>query len=66
MEKLKPCPFCGGSAELHHEIGMTTQYSFCSCDNCGAKSEMIRMSLQYCADEIAAAAWNRRQNDERE
>lgn len=55
--KLKPCPFCGGEAATVFYTG----YIYVSCENCGATSEMVKISEEYSATEKAAAeAWNRR------
>lgn len=55
--KLKPCPFCRGEAATVFYVG----YIYASCEKCGATSEMIKISKEYCAAEKAAAeAWNRR------
>jgi len=32
MDKLKPCPFCGGNARV---LGCPKAMSWMSCDNCG-------------------------------
>ena len=62
MEKLKPCPFCGGKAILNGDPRVN--FAFCECEKCGARTNTVRISLQYCANDVAIAAWNRRQNDE--
>lgn len=55
--ELKPCPFCGGDATTVFYTG----YIYVSCENCGATSEMVKVSKEYCAAEKEAAeAWNRR------
>lgn len=65
MEKLKPCPFCGGEAKLKMEhkpgIGLTL---WCECESCGAEA------TGYCPQdnidsfdksrELALEKWNRR------
>ena len=55
-EKLKPCPFCGGAAELYapEHYGAPREVM---CD-CGARG-----ALSYSKAE-AIAAWNRRAGDE--
>ena len=55
-EKLKPCPFCGGEAKLRNE-GCCI---FVKCKNCGAEAGLVHISAEYCANEKAAEAWNRR------
>lgn len=50
--KLKPCPFCGGRAELLR----SPFHNGCrvKCQHCGALSKLMRL------DHEAAAIWNRR------
>ena len=57
--KLKPCPFCGGIGKLE-TAGINNNYSFVKCKECGAGSRAFRISNEYCSDEKAAEAWNRR------
>ena len=62
MSELKPCPFCGGKAELSH-TDITSEYgrtSFVFCTKCTASGRMISVSPKYCSDECAIEAWNRR------
>ena len=58
-EKLKPCPFCGGDAEVLPcaVVFESVEYWFVKCSECEARS---------CADEKWAVveAWNRRANEE--
>lgn len=56
--ELKDCPFCGGKAMLNNEKNRI--YSFVKCQNCGAESGIVEVSAEYCADEKAVEAWNRR------
>lgn len=56
--ELKPCPFCGGLGILNNETKRIV--SFVKCIQCGAESGMVKVSAEYCADEKAAEAWNRR------
>lgn len=60
MEKLKPCPFCGGEAFITPIITNYYEPRFTVfCKECNAKSK-------YCKDEESAiAAWNRRADDVR-
>ncbi len=54
MDKLKPCPFCGGKAELdpkYHVVGCALEYG--SCD-------VIPQTWGCETDEEAIEAWNRR------
>ena len=51
-EKLKPCPFCGGEAELEDNL---VGFKFTvQCKEC------FSMTDGYFTSEEAIAAWNRR------
>ena len=54
-EELKPCPFCGGKAELFgtEETGVF----YVECLDCNVNDN-------FDTAEEAIAAWNRRMNDE--
>ena len=57
--KLKPCPFCGGSAVMNQNVGYKladgTPYSFITCNKC-----QINFACHpHNADKIRAA-WNKR------
>lgn len=74
MEKLKPCPFCGGEGKLKaakkDSVGFTI---WCECKKCHAtiqgvcpnmKDEDFALEhIDFCRDD-AIRAWNRRANDE--
>lgn len=60
--ELKPCPFCGGNAELHHEYA-GSGYSYIQCNKCGIKSVMFIKAFDRSSDEHAINYWNRRCND---
>ena len=78
MEKLKPCPFCGGKAKII-EYSQKLPNSevrncfFVSCGSCGCSPfEFGEICLYYKEDymerknalkEKAIKAWNRRPND---
>lgn len=54
-EELKPCPFCGGEAEINY--GMTYGFSYLyepRCSSCGC------MLDTYSTEGEAIEAWNRR------
>lgn len=59
-EKLKPCPFCGGDAE----IGDHRASVYVECTECGATSAEIMAHIDYCAKDIAIEKWNERINHE--
>ncbi len=52
METLKPCPFCGGAAELYDPESYPGLQKVC-CRECGIDTPLI-------SDNEAIAAWNRR------
>lgn len=56
--KLKNCPFCGEEAKFEN-MG---EFVVAKCEDCGAESDMIRISAEYCANEKAAEKWNQRIN----
>lgn len=59
MERLKPCPFCGGTHPFVSKT-VTNFYAeqFCViCEDCGGRSKYTTNS------EKATKAWNRRVND---
>ncbi len=53
MQKLKPCPFCGGTDV--HVIDKTT-FSFIECNDCLAAFHQ----LEACSVDDNVEAWNRR------
>lgn len=52
VEELKPCPFCGGKAELIRSA--TSYYCHVTCPNCGVFTAAFNL------DETAIEAWNLR------
>lgn len=60
--KLKLCPFCGGKAELSHGGVNRDTYSYVYCKECHVKTEVVKISLEYCSDERAIESWNNRIN----
>lgn len=58
--KLKLCPFCGGEAKL---IDSSRRASYVRCSKCCAETNHFEMSVEYCAIEKAAEAWNQRTNE---
>lgn len=60
MEKLKPCPFCGGEATCIQEstLGGQIILYFVECDDCCARSD------RFMKNSVAIEAWNRRASDE--
>ena len=63
MDRLKPCPFCGGEALLSHDqagIGA----SYVRCEKCWLESIRFIRSFEIASDDRAVEYWNRRVNDE--
>ena len=56
--ELKPCPFCGGEAEIISGAS-NRQVFFVTCDTCGAETPWIARTKAE-----AAEAWNRRATNE--
>lgn len=55
MSELKPCPFCGGEAEI---MGYRYDCKWIICKKCMAETAAYETSEQ------AIAAWNRRAGEE--
>jgi Lar family restriction alleviation protein len=59
--KLKPCPFCGGDAEVHiTEKSEPAHYCEIVCTSCGARTAR---HLDYLIN-VATYEWNRRKTNE--
>ena len=52
MTELKPCPFCGGEAEIR--VGYNHSYVRCSTPECYVRTR------RYKTAEEAVGLWNRR------
>lgn len=61
IEKLKPCPFCGGMGVLNNEECRTVSYV--KCLTCGAETGLVKVSAEYSSDDKAIEAWNRRSDN---
>ena len=60
-EKLKPCPFCGGEAELHHDKGPTGElYAWVGCNQCDAMSVHCDVRSMQPEETHPVDAWNTR------
>jgi len=60
MDRLKPCPFCGGEAILTRETKGGKDGSLIRYTKCGTKGCWFEKAFGYSSDERAAEAWNRR------
>ena len=60
MDNLKPCPFCGGKAEIikTHLFGKTVGY-MAGCKNCWCELRI------YTSKQNAVKAWNRRKGEDK-
>jgi Lar family restriction alleviation protein len=57
MTELKPCPFCGGEAEVTPIAWNIIQCTRCTC-------QLIVLPIpEGATEEYAIEAWNRRAND---
>lgn len=57
MSDLKPCPFCGGEAEIWRANRERSAWIACMGRCC------VLVSKEYTTDAEAIAAWNRRAHD---
>jgi len=66
MDKLKPCPFCGGEGKTEFlDVDKSTEKihsAFCDDDNCVGSNCMW---ADFPTKEKAIAAWNTRADDQR-
>ena len=61
MDKIKPCPFCGGEASYCYHM----ELSWVQCSKCRTIGQRYADEReQRDGREKAIAAWNRRVNDE--
>ena len=69
-KKLKPCPFCGGEAEVveFHDILDDSDKVYVACTQCRAQTQEIYTSVRIFGNipqslspfEVIIVAWNRR------
>lgn len=56
LPQLKPCPFCGGKAQLKPMGGKGSTHAWIECSKCEAEINW------YTTLEAAIEAWNQRTN----
>lgn len=56
--KLKPCPFCGGEAEINTNSQVTC--CWVECTECNSRTRCFEEDVGYCAMDSAAMVWNQR------
>ena len=64
MNELKPCPFCGGEAEIFEDYEIITKYVTVRCSKCFAKIQNVTASIYFCAEDKAIEMWNTRAESE--
>lgn len=66
MEKLKPCPFCGGEAKyfVFSDGGVCVKCMDCYCQTAARTDDSISFCKQNNSVEAVTKAWNRRANDD--
>lgn len=66
MANLKPCPFCGGRAEISGGKYDGKSTSYVECARCMAMGEFFFVSPEYASNDRAIEAWNRRVGEQDE
>lgn len=68
--ELKPCPFCGGEAELVNYVKIEAQMRldrpacYAICKNCGVKTkDVVSEDTTFAYKDCATELWNRRADD---
>lgn len=61
LEELKPCPFCGGSANVGIKtFDLFNNGAYVYCNKCGARTRLVEADVKTCAVDEAEILWNRR------
>lgn len=70
MDKLKPCPFCGGKAFYLEKRAFTAAgidvFLAVKCTECGCQTKDVKVTgveNRYERKSMAAVKWNRRAED---
>ena len=59
--ELKPCPFCGGKAEIYNEGGFGLPKCYVQCEKCKARTYVyVNTKGNFKYMKCAIKAWNRR------
>lgn len=61
MNALKPCPFCGGEAEINANYSEEKVFVFCK--KCKSKGAVVLSCIDYSARDKAVEMWNRRMGE---
>lgn len=65
MEKLKPCPFCGGKAQLDNiDNGNNGWWYSVVCSKPMCRCGVFNTDYSYYNVKDATEAWNRRENND--
>jgi len=61
-EGMKPCPFCGGKAELkmHEAYSTDSSFGYLGCSGC---SIMLPVDESFVLDEVTLREWNTRHTE---
>lgn len=69
LDKLKPCPFCGGEANAYCRKGRYGIFGYIACEYCGVETRKKKLNAysvddpgifeQYAFEELVVM-WNRR------
>ena len=59
--KLKKCPCCGGETKFEYGQDFITKQVRAKCSKCGLATKWVDESVDYCAKEEVAKAWNLRE-----
>ncbi len=64
MEKLKPCPFCGGEAKVY-SVNIFKAEIYVKCQTCNSRTLTYKGGHFGDTKYLAIQAWNRRANDDK-
>ena len=59
-QELKNCPCCGSEAEFKEYHTQRCVHIYIMCKKCELQTKIVEPSLEYCAKEEVAKAWNGR------